>query len=280
MQAVRTKRGILSEISKLFDPLGVIGPVITAAKIIMQETWRLEQWDEPLSDLFVEKWYKFRREMYEANHLCIPRRVIPNTTKTTVRLQGFCDASERAYGACLYVQAVNEHGEIISRLLCSKLKVAPIKPTTVPRLELCGAVLLAHLIANVLRILNTRVNKVQAWSDSQVVLWWIRSDSIRWKPFVPNRVREIVELLPANHWYYVKGVENPADLISRGANLSQLKNFKLWLFGPRWLQEPEASDAEELQEYKPSSEVCKEIRTEAQRSMMVCTLIIGENSML
>jgi len=222
MQAVRTKRGILSEISKLFDPLGLIGPVITAAKLIMQETWRLEhQWDEPLSDSFVERWDKFRTEMHEANHLCVPRRVIPSATMVEMRLQGFCDASERAYGACLYVQAVNEYGEIISRLLCSKSRVAPIKPITVPRLELCGAVLLAHLIANVLRILNIRVNEVQAWSDSQVVLWWIRGDLTRWRPFVANRVREIVELLPASHWHYVKGTENPADLLSRGAESAQ-----------------------------------------------------------
>lgn len=139
----------------------------------MQETWRLEhRWDEPLSDSFVEKWDKFRTEMHEAN-LCIPRRVIPSATTTEVRLQCFCDASEKAYGACLYVQAVNEHGEIISRLLCYKSRVAPIKPTTVPRLELYRAMLFAHLIANVLRILNIRVNEVQAWSDSQVVLWWI-----------------------------------------------------------------------------------------------------------
>lgn len=126
----------------------------------------------------------------------------------------------------VYVQAVNKHGEI-SRLLCSKSIVAPIKPTTVSRLELCGAVLLAHLIANVLRMLNVRVNGIQVWSDSQVVLWWIRGDATRWKPFMANRVREIVELLPANHWHYVRKVENPVDLISRGTILSQLKNSKL-----------------------------------------------------
>lgn len=70
MQTVRAKRGILSEISKLFDPLGLIGPMITAAKLIMQETWRFEQqWDEPLSDSLLERWVVFRREMHEARHL-------------------------------------------------------------------------------------------------------------------------------------------------------------------------------------------------------------------
>lgn len=200
MEAAKTKCEILSAISKLFDPLGLIGPVITTAKIIMQTTWRTEcRWDESLPANIVEKWEQFQKDLSTAETVLIPRRIIPSEAITSIYLQGFCDASENAYGACLYVQSKDERGVLKSRLLCSKSRVAPIKPTSIPRLELCSAVLLAHLITEVRRNLNVNIDGIQAWTDSQVVLWWIRSDAARWKPFVAHRVAEIVELLPAKH---------------------------------------------------------------------------------
>lgn len=189
-----------------------------------------------------------------------------------MRLQGFCDASEKTYGACLYIQSISENGEMTSRLLCSKSRVAPIKSTTVPRLELCGALFLARLISEVLRMLSVHIDEVRAWSDSQVVLWWFRGDPARWKPFVSNRVREIVELLPAERWRHVKGVENPADLISRGATLRQLKNSEMWWSSPQWLQKSSSSD-EELQAYELTGEAVEEIQAEERRTSVVCALV-------
>ncbi|XP_070156736.1 uncharacterized protein [Polyergus mexicanus] len=133
MEAAKTKREILSAISKLFDPLGLIGPVITTAKIIMQATWRTEcRWDESLPDNIVEKWEQFQKDLSIAVTVLIPRQIIPSETVTNIYLQGFCDASENAYGACLYVQTRNERGVLEFRLLCSKSRVAPIKPTSIP----------------------------------------------------------------------------------------------------------------------------------------------------
>lgn len=93
-----------------------------------------------------------------------------------------------------------------------------------------------------------QIHGIRAWSDSQVALWWIRDDTSRWKPFVANRVSEIVEMLPANHWVLVKGAEDPADLISRGTTLHQPKDSELWWAGQRWLLEEPATVVDDAQD--------------------------------
>ncbi|XP_011858458.1 PREDICTED: uncharacterized protein LOC105556013 [Vollenhovia emeryi] len=199
-ESATTKRQVLSTISKIFDPLGLIGPILTAAKILMQETWRIEaQWDEHLPSTFVEKWEQFRQDLNSVEAILIPRRIISCDKPERISLFGFCDASEAAYGACLYIQAEDKNGILTSRLLCSKSRVAPVKPTSIPRLELCSAVLLARLIASVRKGLRVRINDIRAWFDSTVALCWIRGDVSRWKLFVANRVSEITQILPAEH---------------------------------------------------------------------------------
>lgn len=99
-----TKRQILSAISKLFDPLGLVGPIVTTAKLLMQEKWRFDyKWDENLPPTFVEKWERFRRDLISVEAVFIPRRIIACEIPRRVFLQGFCNASEEAYGACLPV---------------------------------------------------------------------------------------------------------------------------------------------------------------------------------
>ncbi|XP_011172996.1 uncharacterized protein LOC105205342 [Solenopsis invicta] len=120
---------------------------------------------------------------------------------------------------------------------CSNSSLA-LKNVLTELLELCSAVLLARLINNVKRTLTVPIDEIRAWSDSMVVLYWLRGDSNRWKPFVGNQVSEITDILPAIHWRHVKSSENPADLISRGATPTQLLDNSLWWHGPKWLCDP------------------------------------------
>ncbi|XP_071578811.1 uncharacterized protein [Temnothorax nylanderi] len=246
----------------------------------MQKTWRVKcNWDEPLPDPLAERWEQFRRDLNAAEALSIPRRVIPSETTAKIYLQGFCDASEGAYGACIYVPAVNKNDVITSRLLCSKSRVAPIKPMSIARMELCGAVLLARLMIDTQENLRVPIDGMYAWSDSKVVLWWIRGDVTRWKPFVANRVNDIVELLPAKHWNYVKGTENPADIISRGATLRQLRDSELWWSGPKWLREDLSSTCGGLPDFDPP-EIAEEIRVEERKNANVCAMTSSEDSII
>lgn len=231
-----TKRSILSEIAKIFDPLGLVGPVITSAKIFMQALWQLKlDWDESLPQSQYTDWFHNRFQLIKLNDLQIQRCVLPLKDVSDVEIHGFCDASQSAYGACVYVRSTDENGEHSVMLLCSKARVAPLKTISIPRLELCGAYLLAKLVKSLVAILNITITKTVLWTDSTIVLAWLRGDSSNWKTFVSNRVAEIQRITKIEQWNHVAGCDNPADLISRGCTAEVLIQSRSWWYGPDWL---------------------------------------------
>ncbi|BES98502.1 Hypothetical protein NTJ_11320 [Nesidiocoris tenuis] len=189
-----TKRAILSEALRLFDPLGLAGPVIVKAKIFLQQLWSTKiDWDTKLTGEEESQWVSYRDELMNLKNLSIPRLVLSNLTGA-MELHGFCDSSERAYGAAIYVKTIeNDHDSVVN-LLCAKSRVAPLKKTSLPRLELCGALLLAKLAKKVLESITLNFTRFTLWSDSTIVLSWIKSPSSKWKTFVANRVSEIQAL--------------------------------------------------------------------------------------
>ncbi|XP_035232408.1 uncharacterized protein LOC118204190, partial [Stegodyphus dumicola] len=123
-----------------------------------------------------------------------------------------------AYGATIYCKCRSRDGEMKTSLVTSKSRVSPIiKRVTIPRLELCAAVLLARLLkVRVISALEISVNNVYLWSDSMIVLSWIQKEPYQLKTFVANRVATIQELTNGHQWRHVSSKENPSDLISRG----------------------------------------------------------------
>lgn len=233
-----TKRGILSRISKIFDPLGLITPITIKSKIFMQELWKLKTgWDNELPLSILTKWQDDLNQLKLVNTISIPRK-IALSTPTKINIVGFCDASERAYGACLYLVSQDRQGNRMARLICAKSRVAPLKTISLPRLELCGALLLAKLTVNTINALNISIDNIYLFSDSTIVLSWIASEPSNLKTFVANRVSEIQTTLKDSvKWYHVRSNENPADLISRGTTVDSLINSKLWWHGPNWIFE-------------------------------------------
>ncbi|GFW82369.1 uncharacterized protein TNCV_3818491 [Trichonephila clavipes] len=145
-----TKRRILSESSKIFDPLGLLSPCTVFMKIFYQKLWLTKtDWDSPIPQQLKEDWLKFQKAFNAINYLIVPRWVIL-TEDNTVELHGFSDASSLAYAAAIYCRQ-KHNGKIKVQLLVSKTKVAPVKQVSIPRLELCGAHLLSKLFKSVLR---------------------------------------------------------------------------------------------------------------------------------
>ena len=195
----------------------------------MQQLWLLKvNWDEPLHTEFREQWHRLQNTLCSIQNIQIDRLVISKYQLKEIELHGFSDASERAYGACLYLRSVDIMGTVTTQLLCSKSRVAPLKRLSLPRLELCAAMLLADLYLTATRALKISFNKVRMWTDSMVVLAWLRSPATRWKTFVANRVNHIQELTNVETWRHVKSKENPADLVSRGTDANLLRNLRLW----------------------------------------------------
>ncbi|XP_039303428.1 uncharacterized protein LOC120357330 [Solenopsis invicta] len=156
---VVSKRVILSEVSRLFDPLGLLGPVIVTAKLILQELWQSEvHWDESVPQDIHSRGSKLRSQLFDINQLQIPRCVKPNSNSTVIQVHGFCDASQRAYGPCVYIRVELGLGKYQFELLCSRSRVAPLKAVSLPKLELCAAVLLARLIGGRVVKLRTHSN--------------------------------------------------------------------------------------------------------------------------
>ncbi|XP_017791920.1 PREDICTED: uncharacterized protein LOC108573940 [Habropoda laboriosa] len=152
-----------------------------------------------------------------------------------LELHGFCDASEKAYGACVYLRSIDEHGRIRIELLVAKSRVAPLKSHTIPRLELCGALLLVSLAKTVENALHIPINHSFYWTDSTIVLHWLNTPPNTLKTFVANRVAEIQGKTSISNWRHVRTKDNPADIISRGQTAEEFLQLSIWHHGPPWL---------------------------------------------
>ncbi|XP_011884025.1 PREDICTED: uncharacterized protein LOC105571160 [Vollenhovia emeryi] len=236
-----TKRRVLSSIAKLFDPLGLVSPVIIKAKIIMQELWSIKiGWDEPLPSHAAVKWREFVEELQDMPCLSFPRW-IGIADNHAVEVHGFCDASKLTICAAVYIRVFSSNGDITSHLVVSKTEVAPLKRLTIPRLELSGAVLLAKLVNRVLAVWTLNTQAIYLWTDSAITYTWINNHPSRWKDYVHNRVRFIQETLPHAIWKFVPGTDNPADCGTRGLSPNQLANHSIWWTGPSWLLQDTSS---------------------------------------
>lgn len=231
-----TKRFILSEIAKIFDPLGLLGPVIVTARLIMQSLWRETlDWDESLPAYIHTQWTAFAEQLNNFDKMSFNRWVsVPDATE--IQLHGFCDASEKAYGAAIYLRTRTKTGQVFVNLICAKARVAPLSATTLARLELCAALELARLYESVKNRLTIKGQKTVLWSDSTIALNWISALSCQLKTFVANRVAEIQTKTQDGKWRHVRSTDNPADALSRGQLPEEFKGNKLWIYGPEWLK--------------------------------------------
>ncbi|XP_055523052.1 uncharacterized protein LOC129717222 [Wyeomyia smithii] len=211
-----TKRMIYSEVAKLFDPLGLFAPVIVMAKLLVQQLWKISAgWDDPIDETIRENWATLRASLPDLGRIHVLRCVMfPNAI--AYELHGFSDASNVAYGACVYLRSIFTNGSANLRLLCSKSKVAPSDDVSIPRKELCAAHLLSKLISQVVPALQMNFREVVLWSDSTIVLAWLKKPLDQLQTFVRNRIALIRKDTNEYRWSYVCSANNPADIVSRG----------------------------------------------------------------
>ena len=241
-----SKRILLSIIARLFDPLGLLTQFSITLKVLFQETWRRGfDWDDVLPN-------EFQVQMKAWIEGISPVAWDGGSQKELIV---FADASEKAYGCCVYLRTT-VNGQVFVNLVTSKTRVAPLKKTTLPRLELLAALLAARLLKFVTSALQleTTWNSYTCWSDSQVALSWIKSNAAKWKQFVQNRVLEIQELTSPERWHFCPGKENSADLLTRGISAREMTNSNMWLHGPAWLNESQPRSDEEIPDWTREEE--------------------------
>ena len=239
-----TKTEVLSCLSKIYDPCGLVSPVVTPLKIIVQDC-RKEKlgWDEEVNLDFRMRVEEVLKGFSGGNRLRVNRwlGITPSQYKNTrVSLHVFTDASSRAYAAAAYLRVADFQGNVTVNLVASKCRLAPPNGETIPSLELLGALLGARLL-NSLRSEYNDVLKIDhefLWTDSSVALAWIKQGPCVGGVFVANCVEEITAV--GGVWSWVPTNENPADLPTRGMTVVQLSLSKIWWNGPEWLERPEA----------------------------------------
>lgn len=268
VHAPPTKRSVLSVIARLYDPLGLINPILVRAKILLQELWiQSLGWDDIIPREMEVLWQNFIYDIENINKIRIPRVVIAVNSPDKIQVHAFCDASVRAYGACIYIRATNDF-DISIRLLCAKSRVAPIKRLALPRLELCGALLLTRLLKSVMKTMELPSTEIYCWTDSTIVLNWLATPSNKLDTFVGNRIAEIQGCTLANKWRHIPTELNPADILSRGCSAADLKNNRLWNNGPEFLRS--STDAwPNSAEVILQNFVCSEIRTLGKQKFTV-----------
>ncbi len=231
-----TRRGILSTVASIFDPIGLLSPFVLTGKCIIQEiTTSGADWDEELPADVIDRWQKWKHDAKNLAQFEIPRCYKPREfgTVKSIQLHHFSDASTTGYGQCSYVRLVNIHDAVSTSLVMAKSRVIPAKPITVPRLELAAAVLSVEVSKFLRKELHydTPTMEEYFWTDSQVVLGYINNEAKRFRIFAVNRIEKIREHSSPEQWRYVESASNPADIASRGTGADELMGKEMWWKG-------------------------------------------------
>ena len=222
-----TRRGMLSMISSIYDPLGFLAPVLLEGKRLLQMLCRDKiDWDDPVSDHVRSRWEKWVSELLHVGSLSVPRCYKPANfgNVTNVQFHHFSDASNKGYGQCSYLRMENDKGNVNCAFVMGKARVTPLKPVTIPRLELTAAVVSVNASEQLQCELEYERIVEHFWTDSKVVLGYIANQTKQFHVFVANRVQRIQERTTQEQWHYVDTKSNPADDASRGIRMQELVN--------------------------------------------------------
>lgn len=199
----------------------------------MQKLWAHKlEWDDEIPFELRNFWTELKKQLMSIDKITIPRCVV-TPQYVEIELHGFGDASEKGIGCCIYIKTVDAANNCCVRFLCSKSRVAPLKTQTIPRLELCAALLLSELVQKVIQTMQIQVSSIHLWTDSAITLYRIKSVPSRFTTFVANRVSQIQDFTsPEDYWYHVPTEQNPSDMNSRGLMPLEFLNEEKWFRGP------------------------------------------------
>lgn len=234
-----SRRGILSTVSSVFDPLGLVASFILVGKRFLQELCRDGVvWDDEVPDDLRPQWEKWRAELPVLESLRIARCYKPQKFDVVknVELRHFSDSCQNGCGQCSYLRLVDDKNRVNCSLAMGKSRVTPFKPITIPRLELTAALVSSKISCVLRKELEYAPMKEIFWTDSKTVLGYINNDARRFHVFVGNRVQEMREQSSPNQWHYVETKSNPAHIASRGAGAQELIDNPLWWNGPEFLK--------------------------------------------
>ena len=246
---ILTRKLLLRQVAMIYDPIGLIVPFTLKGKLLMRELvintspehggQGQSTWDEPVSESCREDWIPFLIDIFKLELLRFPRCIKPPHAIGQPTLVIFSDASSRAYGACAYVHweiETENPGDCKSFLVSAKNKIAPTRQLSIPRLELCAAVLGCRLGETIQKEMTYQFAETVYIVDSIIVRSQIQKESYGFGTFVATRIAEIQEKTSPSQWWWTNGSNNPADIVTRPARPEELDTGTIWQNGPSFLE--------------------------------------------
>ena len=234
-----TRRGLLSTLNSVYDPLGFVAPIVIQGKILMRDVAKGADWDDELDPRLVKQWTTWKEALQSLETLTVPRMFVGQslTIAQEPELHIFSDASEKAV-SCVAFLKVSKGDNVETGFVMGKSKVAPSHGNTIPRLELCAALLATQLGEIIIESLDVPLKTVKYYTDSKVVLGYLNNKTRRFHIYVSNRVQRILSVTKSEQWNYIPTQENPADCGSRGLCSTELLKQN-WLTAPKRLLKKE-----------------------------------------
>ena len=265
-----TKRELLSLIARIYDPLGMIAPLVLQGRLIFQNIIHRNEttgWDSPLSGgdiLSIDKWVG---RLKNIDNYTAPRSFVGySDIVKNFQLHVFGDASEKGHSAVAYIRVERKGGLYDCIFVYGRARVNPLKAVTIPRLELVAAKLAACISQRLRNTLSLEFERVILWRDSMTVLRYLRSERLRFHSFVSHRISDIKRRTSVSQWRYVDSGCNPADEGSRGLN------SEIWRSGPEFLRCDESQWPEER---VTLTAVEKEVRLEVKEDIPVLAVSLS-----
>ncbi|XP_039456743.1 uncharacterized protein LOC120433854 [Oreochromis aureus] len=242
-----TRRELLSQVSGLYDPVGLVTPAKQKGAILVRRAFQetkvesclvKDTWDMALSDALREDAIRLFEEYAQLSKVTFARALTPPCFTEEPWAITFSDGSEQAYGAVLYLRWNSDQGSII-RLVESKAKLTPLDHKgDVVKAELCGAVFASRLKKYFEAQSRIQVERWYHFVDSQTVIGAIQRESYGYQTFFANRIGEIQSSTRTQDWWWIPGPQNIADVVTRGASPRDLDEDSEWQNGPKFLSLP------------------------------------------
>ncbi|KAK3092639.1 hypothetical protein FSP39_005230 [Pinctada imbricata] len=274
-----TRRGLLSTVNSLYDPIGFLAPFTIMGKILLRETTPSGiDWDEPLSQAHQDAWHQWQESLESLRELTVPRMYLDTSLSELkdIQLQIFCDASEKAIASAAYLSSGDMDADSHFAFVLGKGKLAPSGGHTIPRLELYGAVLAVELWDLISEHMDINPSSVKFYTDSKVVLGYIANDTRRFYTYVSNRVDRIRSRTSPQQWNYIPTHLNPADMATRYSVVDLDSRLKFWLHASLEVKQLCCKDVQGAINYPlVSPEEDKELRCQVLKTASISSPLTG-----
>ena len=202
-------------VSNIYDPLRFLAPFILKAKLILQDLCKLQlSWDDKIPDELAIHWNHWYEDLLKLKNFKVNRCFKPpNFNPISIQLLHFADASETGSGMVTYLHLENAVQESHCSFNMGKSRVAPLKQTTIPRLEFTAATVAVRTNRLLLSEIDIPVDHVTHWTDSMAVLRYIQNSTARFHTFVTNKLAVIHDGSQTSEWRYINTKLNPRTLL-------------------------------------------------------------------